>query len=24
MTLVGIAKKLDLPEDYIKEIEAWI
>ena len=24
MTLVGIAKKLNLPEDYIKEIEAWI
>ena len=24
MSLAGIAKKLDLPEDYIKEIEAWI
>jgi len=24
ITLAGIAKKLDLPEDYIREIEAWI
>ena len=24
ITLAGIAKKLDLPEGYIKEIEAWI
>jgi hypothetical protein len=23
-TLAGIAKKLDLPEGYIREIEAWI
>ena len=24
ITLAGIAKKLDLPEGYIREIEAWI
>lgn len=23
-TLAGIARKLDLPEDYVREIEAWI